>query len=738
MLFFSALGFLFGDFLALHGSKPLITGVILLLVFGLAYRFRILKVLTAFSILGFLLAEWALWRYHPPAFLFPLENKTTTLKGEVVGIPDLSERVLRFDWKVQGVLIRVSWKNPSILVESGDQLAALVRIRKPPAYVNPTKDERRLWVSQGIVAVAEVKGSVERQGHRLTLDGVREWLHKKAQYYAGDLPYLGVIEALVLGVSRGISPADRALFQSTGTSHLMAISGLHIALVAGFISLLLKVLLRWRSYRWTQQPTHLLALLGGGVGAAIYAALAGFSLPTQRALIMIGVVILMVWRRREVSISSGLSLAVLMVLCFDPMAILNPGFWLSCTAVAWLLYSRGQSWWHVQAALLLGLAPFTLWYFHSTSLISPLTNALAIPWASFLVVPLSLIAFLLLPFFPTVAVKVMSLADALIGMGMQFLALCAQVPLATWHATPSFWATVLAFLGAAWLLMPRGTPFRWMGVFLWLPLLFPLGQSLKPGEFKAVVFDVGQGLAVYVQTENHHLLYDVGPTMGMKQSAGDRVIAPFLQAHRIQALDAVVISHFDADHAGGLKAITEHFPIYQRWSSDMTQPFGGAYCQKGVSWEWDRVRFEFLHPAEGKIEKKRNNQSCVLKVSYGEHQLLLTGDIESPVEKRLLESDIQAEVLLVPHHGSLSSSTEYFIRAVDPEWAIVTAGRYNRYRHPREAVLERYEVMGIPVLNTIDQGAIELHFVPHKRVQIQNYAEKGNLEKVWYDWTSSL
>lgn len=359
MLFFAVIGLLFGIFFSSHLSVSYLYYPILFLLSVFCWRWRLYAVLIFFILLGLALGEYSIWRYRPPYFLFPFDNKVMLLDGELVGVPKVLEKGgLQFDIKSQSTKIRVFWNKPTFELVPGDLLRFEAKIRKPSAYVNPGFDERKRWVSSKIAATATVIHGIERLGHHTTIDTLRYQLQQKASQFSQKLPYLGVSEALVLGVSQNISAQTLRLFQNTGTSHLMAISGLHVGLVAGFFIWVAKGLLRFRSYRYIQQPTQLLALLLGGVGATVYACLAGFSLPTQRALIMIGVLILMTCLRIKTSVWVSLLLAMLLILLCDPLAVMSPGFWLSCMAVACLLYSRGQSWWGGTIHFIIRFNPF--------------------------------------------------------------------------------------------------------------------------------------------------------------------------------------------------------------------------------------------------------------------------------------------------------------------------------------------------------------------------------------------
>jgi competence protein ComEC len=421
--------------------------------------------------------------------------------------------------------------------------------------------------------------------------------------------------------------------------------------------------------------------------------------------------------------------ALLLVLLLDPWAVLAPGFWLSFGAVAVILYvatgrlraghglALGESlvqWGRVQWAITLALAPLLLVWFQQMSLVSPLANAVAIPLVSLVVTPLAL-AGSVLPFD-----FILKLAHAVMAGQMWLLEWCAALPAAVWqqHA-PAAWTVALALAGTAWLLLPRGVPARWLG----LPLLLPMFTAGPPaptqGALWLTVLDVGQGLAVFVQTERHALLYDAGPAYSPEADSGSRAILPFLRASGIAQLDALVVSHDDNDHAGGAASVLAGLPVAALYSSlpeaHAAWLAASGYrlpCAAGQGWDWDGVRFELLHPAAGSYAVDRiksNDRSCVLKIAAARGAVLLTGDIEARSELEMLErgpGELRADVLVAPHHSSRTSSTPEFIAAVQPRWAVLPVGYRNRFGHPKEEVVERYRASGAQMLRTDNAGAV--------------------------------
>jgi len=403
---------------------------------------------------------------------------------------------------------------------------------------------------------------------------------------------------------------------------------------------------------------------------------------------------------------------------FDPWAPLAPGLWLSFGAVMLIFYvasgwtSAGTflaQWGRIQWAITVGLAPAVLLLFGQVSVAGPLANAVAIPAVSAVITPLALVAALI----PVDAL--LQFSAMLVELLLQFLEWCAALPGALWQQhVPPLWCVLLALGGAAWLLAPRGVPWRGGGLALMAPAFALAPPAPPPGEAWITTLDVGQGLAVLVRTSSHALLYDAGPAFGAEADSGARVIVPYLRAAGLTRLDLVVLSHEDNDHLGGALTVLESFEADALASS---LPQGHALnalvaaprrCLAAGSWEWDGVRFEFVHPASLEKTTRRNNQSCVLRVASSGGSMLLSGDIERFAESQIIQASkfLATDVLLVPHHGSRTSSSAEFIQAVAPRWAVVPVGYRNRFGHPSREVLERYRAAGAEIRRTDLDGAV--------------------------------
>jgi competence protein ComEC len=371
-------------------------------------------------------------------------------------------------------------------------------------------------------------------------------------------------------------------------------------------------------------------------------------------------------------------------------------------------------WGRVQWAITLALAPLLLVWFQQVSLVSPLANAVAIPLVSLVVTPLAL-AGSVLPLD-----WILELAHAVMAGQMWLLEWCDRLPLAVWQQhVPAPWTVALALAGCAWLLSPRGVPARWLGLALLLPLFALRPPAPAPGGTWITVLDVGQGLAVFVQTARHALLYDTGPAYSPDVDSGTRVILPFLRASGIARLDALVVTHDDNDHAGGAASVMSGLPVGALYSSladshpaRSVAPSYRLPCAAGQQWVWDGVRFDMLHPTAvsyADADVKANDRSCVLKISSVHGTVLLTGDIEMRAEQELLQrapDALRADVLVVPHHSSRTSSTQAFIEAVQPRWAVLPVGYLSRFGHPKPEVMERYSASGAQLLRTDSAGAV--------------------------------
>ena len=605
-------------------------------------------------------------------------------------------------------------------LKPGERWRLTVRLKQPHGNANPGGFDYEAWLfERGIRATGYVRprAIAERVDALVPrplylVERLRHSIRQRFANVLGDAPYLGVLTALAVGDQRAIDNAQWRVFNRTGITHLVSISGMHVTMLAALAATVFGRLWRRSERLALCLPAQKAAILAGGLAAFAYALLSGFAVPAQRTFYMLAVVAVALWSGRNFGASRTLALALLAVLLFDPWAILSPGFWLSFGAVALLFFVaaarvsvRAESphrhpwrtvrgwrtvvadWGATQWAVTLGSLPLLLILFQQFSLVSPLANAVAIPVISFLVTPLALL-FVVLPWAP-----VLHLAHLVMLALMHLLQWLADWPM--WQqAAPPLHLVLLALAGVVWLLLPRGFPARWLGICLLLPALWPVVERPSEGEAWVDVLDVGQGLAVVVRTANHVLLYDTGPMYSAEADAGQRIIVPWLRSTGISALDALVVTHRDKDHSGGLASVREALPVRKLLSS--LPELDGEPCVAGQQWAWDGVRFAFLHPVVEdytKAARKTNNMSCVLRVWTDDGGILLTSDIEAADEAALLGRSaamLRNEVLVAPHHGSRTSSTPAFVAAVGAREVIFPVGYRNRFQHPRPDVVDRY------------------------------------------------
>jgi competence protein ComEC len=665
-----------------------------------------------------------------------LEGVDVEVTGVVASLPAPVERGLRFAFEPEDASVRLprrillAWYGEQVEAHPGERWLFTVRLKLPHGHLNPHGFDYEAWLTErGIGATGYVRDprSARRVGARNSMfdriEQAREAVRDRFKRVLGETPAAGVLAALAVGDQRAISNEEWRLFSRTGVTHLMSISGLHVTLVSGLVAWIVATL-------WRRSPRLALASPArkAGAAAAIAAALAytlisGFAVPAQRTFYMVTVVALALWSGRIASPARTLALALAVVTALDPWAVLQAGFWLSFGAVALIFHvsagwtepeARWRQWVRIQWAITVGLAPAALLLFARVSVAGPLANALAIPLVSAVVTPLALAAAIL----PVDAL--LHVAEWLVQGLLMYLEWCASLPGALWQQhVPPLWATLLALAGVAWLLMPRGFPWRAAGVALMLPAVAVPPPSPAPGEAWVTTFDVGQGLAVLVRTSHRALLYDAGPAFGRDADSGERIVAPALRALGVPRLDMLVLTHNDTDHTGGALSVLDDFEVDEVLHSLperhalLALTAAPRRCARGMSWQWDGVRFEVLHPLPGQTARRRNDDSCVLRIDAGGRAMLLTGDIERGIERELVQrGGLRSDAVLVPHHGSRTSSSAEFLAAVSPRIAVAANGYRNRFGHPGAEVLGRYAAVGAQFLRSDRDGAVTVKLAP--------------------------
>ena len=700
------------------------------------------------------------------------EGRDLSVVGVIASLPARGERSLRFEFEVESVAgearlpprLLLSWYHglpgagvdeaPALLeagarVRPGQRWRLTLRLKRPHGSVNPHGFDYEAWLlERGIGATGYVRPRDEplllgeRGAVSDRIEQARDAVRGRFLRVLGDkaetAAVAGVLVALAVGDQRAIDAQDWQVFNRTGVTHLMSISGLHVTLVSGLVAALVSFAWRRSARLVLVLPARKVAAASAGLAALAYTLLAGFAVPAQRTFFMVAVVAAALWAGRIASPVRVLALALLAVLLLDPWAVLAAGFWLSFGAVGLIFYVAhgwthatgtgavaeaglrarllrvATEWGRTQWAITLGLAPAALLLFGQVSLVGPLANAVAIPLVSAVITPLVLLAAAL----PVDAL--LYLCAALMQALMVFLVWCAWLPAAVWQqAAPPAWSLPLALAGVLWVLAPRGFPLRWLGGAMLLPAVLVQPPRPAQGEAWVSVLDVGQGLAVLVRTRSQALLYDAGPAWGEADS-GERIILPVLRAAGVQRLERMFVTHNDLDHTGGAISVLEGLDVDEVLSS---LPAGHPVlsfarrarpCLGGERWTWDGVDFEVLHPQAGDAlapGARPNDLSCVLRLQVPGAGMLLTGDIEKGAEARLVQragDALRAQVLLAPHHGSRTSSTAPFLEAVGPSHVVVAAGYRNRFGHPRPDVLARYAAQGAAVHRTDLDGAVHV------------------------------
>jgi competence protein ComEC len=729
--------------------------VLLLLPLSIRYRQTRFAALLAMGFLWALVHAQYLLHRIPAA---ELEGVDLIAEGRIDSIPVHREHSWRFEFEIGRLFdgqqevpspgkVRLTWYGKVPHLKPGDFWLIKIRLKRPNGFMNPGGFDYEGWLfKNGISATGYVRPDTTNHPIERTAstppnpDRLRQDIENRLGSVLSESRFQGIISALAIGHRDGISASQWSVLTKTGTNHLVAISGLHIGLVAGMVFVLVARV--WSSWsRLTEYwPAAKAAALGAMLASVAYAALAGFSVPTRRATIMLLVVMGAILMQRNTAPSRIVALALLAVLLLDPLAVLDAGFWLSFGAVSAILYGMvgrtgpGGLWrktGRVQWVVALGLLPLSLLFFQRVSLVSPLANLVAVPWVSFLVVPLVLVGTTLLSVSEWAAGWALHGADFLLGPLWQFLEWLSAQPISDWNQqAPSAWALLPAILGILLLLAPRGTPSRWLGFVLILPLFVVPVPVVPAGAVRFTLLDVGEGLAAVVRTGKHVLVYDTGPRFNDSFDTGAAVVLPYLRQMGIRRIDRLVITHGDNDHIGGMRSLLAGIPVDQVLTS-IPERIGGIpahKCVSGQHWHWDGVDFEVLHPPSG--EKFRgNDRSCVLYIAGAGGTILLTGDIERRSERYMVRQSggrLPADILVVPHHGSLTSSTEDFVGAVHPKYALFPVGYRNRFGFPKAAVLVRYRGTGSVRLDSAHHGAISFLIDPTDGVEPpETYRQAG-------------
>lgn len=740
-------------------------------------------------------------------------NRVSRVELRVASLPRYGGGAQTFDAEVINSVpagvpsrIRVSWRttawtgpytDPQGLmpdeprVVPGEVWRMALVLRTPHGARNPHGfDYEGFLFSQGVRATATVRGTPvflrdqPRNSLGIIAERARYRVRQYMQPYLQDKRYGPVLLALAIGDQAGVPAADWKVFNRTGITHLVSISGTHVTMVAGMAGLLISFLWRRVRIRGRFLAERMPAQLAGGLAALLvawlYCLLAGWGVPAQRTFLMLAVVAATYLFRIALAPSQLLAAAAFVVVLLDPWAILASGFWLSFGAVgvltamagamghaarvsnAGLWYSmrrRGMAAVRVQLVISAALLPALAVLFHEISIVSPLANAYAIPAVSLVVTPLALLAALAsaVPHAQWLAGWAAQGAHIALEAVMWPTRELAELPIASIRvAAAPGWLTLLALAGLVLAMLPRGVPGTWRAWLWLLPALAWLPGRPSHGDWEATVLDVGQAAAVVVRTAHYTLLFDTGVRYNATADAGDRIIAPFLRSQGVGGLDALVVSHADIDHVGGVRSLLATIPVQQSFASfDLNQwlrreaamldtedvvqrPLATSPCRAGHAWEVDGVHMAFLWPVDKALSslqaasRERNDRSCVLSIRGRKHSLLLTGDISASPEQQLVARGLRAhDIVVAAHHGSNSSSTDAFIAAVNAQHVIMQAGAWSRYGHPHPAVVRRWRYAGVPVWRTDLDGSVT---VTSAQGNLKMVAERDRKQRYWQAW----
>lgn len=738
--------------------------LIAILLIATTRRRPIILILCAFALGLIWTASWAHWRLSSqlPAVA---DNQIFPLHLTVASLADGDSTNRRFIAEVDATRpadvpdrLLVTWRAmPGARVPElipGQRWRMVLVLRRPYGNANPHGPDReaRLF-ADGIRATASVRGAplLLESTSRFRLERARHVLRARLQTLLADQRYGGVLIALVMGDQQSVKAEDWQVFNRSGITHLVSISGLHVTMLSGLAAAFARWLwprLRWRHrYAAEYLAAQRVAAAVAVVVALAYCLLAGWSVPTRRTFFMLAVVALALQSRLALRGPVILLLACTAVLLLDPWAMLAPGFWLSFGAVAILMKvvlarRDGGFWqrmagvvsdfWRTQGAVTLGLLPLLAYWIGEVSIISPLANALAIPWVSLVVTPLALLTGAVSLWSGVVSSALANFTHMLFTGLMAPLSWMASWPWAMWPvAAAPLWVVLLAVWGAAWSLQGTGWPARWAGLLCIVPVLSWRPDRPEPGDWRLTALDVGQGTAVLLETATQTLLYDTGPRQIRSWDAGERLVLPFLRARGVRKLDHLVVSHADLDHVGGLLRVLSVVPVAQSWASFsipawltrdrrvrerdgevlpavVALPDQMHDCMAGQAWEMDGVRLRFLHPGPERAlwPKSNNARSCVLLIEGRRHAALLPGDIARAEERQLLSSLPAVDVVLAPHHGSAGSSSTDFIDRLKASHVIAQAGHWSRFGHPSPVAMRRWERGGAQIWRTDLDGAV--------------------------------
>lgn len=735
-------------------------------------------------------------------------NQKVWVEGEIVGLP--TEKPSRFGgrkiqftlklfklnhhaatpaWQIFAPKIRIAWYQQARQAprpKSGERWRFLIKLKPNHYSLNPGGFDYETYLFQqhiqghGYVLKTRSKGYAET-AKRMQVDSnisLQQTVRDQLQPWFKQSAFSGIFSALLYGDKSGISQTQWELLRQTGTLHLMAISGLHIGILAAIGFGLFGWLWRWSvlycpvescRQRVAWVPKVFWASVGATLFAVFYMALAGFAIPTVRAGLMVLLVLIFLFMRRRFQVWTALAWVAFAIVLLDSRAVLSQGFWLSFTAVAIIYhviatdgFANRKAWQQIlmlQLALTLGMSPILAGFYGQIPWVGLVANLIAVPAVTLIGLPLLMLTAVLIllfgSFLPAIAQDLILLNSWLWQLLWSALQAIDDISPAVighfWHSGHLSLISILLVYGvlALWLNLKRiPTVWRWRGAGLGIVLFFVIvgawhtsNNDLLLGQVRMTVLDVGQGQAMVFETAHHTLVYDTGPKYSQSLDGASMAILPYLSVEKRNHLDKLIVSHSDTDHSGGTETLLENSPVKsllsgqpeilnQRLKTNSFSP-----CTVGQHWQYDQVNFEILSPERNARYSDDNDTSCVLKVSTGSQSILVMGDASKQIEQKLIQTfkqnpdQLKATLLVAGHHGSQTATSSAWIAAVKPKWAIFSAGYLNRYHFPNRQVVQRLQNAGVYLINTACSGAIQVKMTS-KQLRIEN-RQRIDM-KTWY------
>lgn len=675
---------------------------------------------------------------HASSHLWPtlehdLQGQDIDIAGSVKEIQNQTENYTRFVFETEQIntkkptsglpkKLMISWYYPQSQLKAGQTCQFTVRLKHYWRYANPGSiDIEKAMFLQNIGARGYVRDGacIDASLVETQPAGLRDQLIEQFTLEKNELDYFAWMMALSFGVRDHLTQHDWHVLRKSGSAHLVAISGLHLSVIGLFVFFIFRQFARLSVYACEHFGAQRIAAACAMLAVFLYAYIAGFSIPTQRALIMVCIAFTAVIFNKPVVSFPLLATTLLLTLLWDPLSVLTASFWMTFVAVFFIFLiiksaPSANKWWlalRIQLFLSVALFPVSLWFFQEGSVIAPLVNLLAVPYISFVVLPILLLAQALFVFDISIAAFLFDLLDNLLAYFWWFIQSATTFPFSSYHYQPTLSGVLLFEIGWVLFLFAKQYLLRFMSLLLCAALFLFKQDSLQEDQLRLAILDVGQGLSILVETRQHSLLYDLGPQFPSGFNTADAVVLPYLRSKHVDHLDKLVISHHDNDHAGGLEKILASGLVGELLfghAAKVTPLMPAQDCRQGDQWRWGNTRFQVLHPP-AQWRANSNNSSCVIQISHPAATILLTGDIEAEVEYRLLAEfgdRLRSDIIVVPHHGSLSSSTTAFIKTVAPKIAVYSTGYRNRYGFPHDTIWSRYQALGAKQLDTAKEGVI--------------------------------